>query len=387
MNGKPVILILIGCLWPGNDSAGPSISIRSLCQALAHRYDFRLVARDRAFGADAPCVENSGWHDLGFAQIHYLTPGRFGSEGLVRLLRETPHDLLILNGFFDRDFTLPALVSRRLGRGSGAPVMLSPRGEFTGGALALKGGRKAMFRTLARVMGLHNGVHFHVTSDAEQADVRAAMPGQPVTLVTNVRAVPPQPPFVPRAAGAPLRLAFLGRISPVKGLDTALAAIRVADRPVDFSIYGPIADSDHWAKCRAIIDAMPVNVRVTHHGEIANDDTLAMLAAQDALLLPSLSENFGHAIFESLAAGTPVIIGDQTPWRGLAAAHAGFDLPVGDVDAFAGAIRTLAALPAGDAAPWRAGARQKLVEFVGTDAAADAMACLLDGLIAGMARL
>lgn len=383
MSVKPTILILIGCLWPGNDSAGPSISIRALCEALADRYDFRLVARDRAFGAAVPLVTRDRWHDLGYARFHYLAPGRFGAEGLIDLLAATPHDLLILNGYFDRDFTLPALFARRVGRGSKAPVMLSPRGEFTGGALALKGGRKALFRRIARTLDLHRGVHFHVTSDAELADAHAIVPGHAISLVTNVRAVPPQPCHVPRAPAAPFRLAFLGRVSPVKGLDTALAALADAGIAADFAIYGPIADADHWGKCRALIAALPPAVTVTHHGAIANDQTLTMLAARDALLLPSLSENFGHSIFESLAAGTPVIIGDQTPWRHLAAAHAGYDLPVGDVTAFAGAIRSLAAMPAEETAVWRAGARQKLVDFVGNDSAAHRMASLLDMLIAG----
>ena len=30
--------------------------------------------------------------------------------------------------------------------------------------------------------------------------------------------------------------------------------------------------------------------------------------------LPTLGENFGHAIFEALSVGVPVLISDQTPW-------------------------------------------------------------------------
>ena len=31
--------------------------------------------------------------------------------------------------------------------------------------------------------------------------------------------------------------------------------------------------------------------------------------------MPTRGENFGHAIFESLQVGTPVLLSDQTPWR------------------------------------------------------------------------
>ena len=39
------------------------------------------------------------------------------------------------------------------------------------------------------------------------------------------------------------------------------------------------------------------------------------LSKHDLFVFPSLSENFGHVIFESLSAGTPVITSVHTPWK------------------------------------------------------------------------
>jgi glycosyltransferase involved in cell wall biosynthesis len=75
------------------------------------------------------------------------------------------------------------------------------------------------------------------------------------------------------------------------------------------------------------------------------------------MLLPSLSENFGHAIFEALAAGTPVIIGDQTPWRGLAAQQAGWDVSVNDLAGFSIALQSAADMDSATRLIWRKGAR------------------------------
>jgi glycosyltransferase involved in cell wall biosynthesis len=381
MTGRPRILVLIGSLWPGNDSSGPNLSIRAQCEALCDDFDFSLVARDRPF-AGGPALARAGeCHELGYARAAYLPVGRTGAQGLARLLRETPHDLLVLNGFFDREFTLPALALRRLGMVPRRPTLLSPRGEFTTGALSLKRLPKLLLRRVAPLLGLHRGVAFHVTSDAELADVRAALPGKDVTLVPNFRPLFPAPPHVPRPDGAPLRLAFLGRISPVKGLDTALAAMATAGVPAQLDIYGPIGDAAHWDHCRQIISQLPAGCSATWHGEIANADAAAMLAAHDALLLPSLSENFGHAIFEALAAGTPVIIGDQTPWRGLEADWAGFELPAGDVTAFADAVRRLAAQQGKERAAWRAGARARAEHFCASNQAAEDMTALFRRLI------
>lgn len=50
-------------------------------------------------------------------------------------------------------------------------------------------------------------------------------------------------------------------------------------------------------------------------------------------------------IAESLAAGTPVLLSDTTPWRGLAAEGVGDDLPLDAPAAFAARIEAMAAEP------------------------------------------
>jgi glycosyltransferase involved in cell wall biosynthesis len=376
---KPRVLILIGAFWPGHDSAGPNLSVKAMCQALGDEFDFLLVARDRPFGAASAMIDSSRWHDLGWATIHYLTVGKRGAEGLAALLRDTPHDLLYVNGFFDREFTIPAMLARRLGKAPRTPVILSPRGEFSSGALGLKGARKSLYLAITRALGLAKGVTFHVTSDEEADDVRAAFPRNPVETITNIRPLFALPE---RAPGNLFRVAFLGRISPVKGLDVALEALALVKARVDFTIFGPISDRAHWARCEELIAALPANVTAHRAGELANNDVAETMAKQDLLLLPSRSENFGHAIFEALGAGTPVVIGDRTPWRGLEAAKAGFDIALPNPAAIAAAIDSLATMPPDEYAGWRAGARAMAERFVATSTARADMARLFHALTA-----
>lgn len=383
MSARPTILILIGAFWPGHEATGPNLSIKALCETLGDRFEFRIVARDRAFGAAEPLVEAGRWHDLGYAKARYLPVGRTGAQGLAKLLRDTPHDILLLNGFFDREFTIPALIARRLGRTSRAQVILSPRGEFSGGALGLKGGRKAAYRQLVTLAGLMRGVTFHVTSEAERSDVRAAFPAHRIELIGNARPAFPLPTHRPRGEGEPFRAAFLGRISPVKGLDVALETLAQVRAPVAYSIYGPISDPAHWAHCRELIAALPSHVTAEHRGELTNAEVAEAMAGQDLMFMPSRSENFGHAIFESLCSGTPVLIGTETPWRNLAADHAGFDLPLDNRAAMAGAIDTLAQLPAAELAAWRHGARARAEAFLAGNEAAAEMTALFQELAAG----
>ncbi len=54
----------------------------------------------------------------------------------------------------------------------------------------------------------------------------------------------------------------------------------------------------------------------------------------DLFFLPTLGENFGHVILEALCAGCPVLISDQTPWRGLEEKGVGWDLSLSKPEMF-----------------------------------------------------
>ena len=118
-------------------------------------------------------------------------------------------------------------------------------------------------------------------------------------------------------------------------------------------------------------------------GEIANDDAPRVMAGYDLMFMPTLGENFGHAIFEALGAGTPVLISDRTPWRNLEARRAGFDLSLDDPAAFAAAIDRTAAQTPDERARWRDGARAEAERAsLQSDAVALSRA-MLQGALAG----
>ena len=84
-----------------------------------------------------------------------------------------------------------------------------------------------------------------------------------------------------------------------------------------FDIFGPANDPAYWAECEQLISRLPAHVKVHYRELIPNVDVAATLAGYDLFLLPTRGENFGHAIFDALEVGLPVLISDQTPWREL----------------------------------------------------------------------
>jgi len=96
----------------------------------------------------------------------------------------------------------------------------------------------------------------------------------------------------------------------------------------------------------------------------AQEEILNRISDYDAFVLPTLGENFGHVIFESLMSGIPVLISDQTPWRNLSATHAGWDIPLDRPEIFTEKIRELLAMDNTVHQQWRRGARSHAEMFL-----------------------
>ena len=384
---RPVVLVMMGAFWPHSESSGPNISLKGLCQALCDEFDFRILARDRAFGAANPLAEEGVWIDHGYARIRYCPIGWHGARGLWTILRETPFDILWLQGLQDREFSIPALILRRLKLIRAPVALLSTRGEFGPGALALKPRRKNAWIAIVRAAHILSDVWLHATGPREREDMmRRLFFARGIVEAPNVRAMIALPPGPAADESGILRLIFLGRISPVKNLDMALEILRTIKARIAFDIYGPVSDADYWTRrCLPLIAGLPAHVTATYRGEIANEAVPAVLAA-DMLFLPTAGENFGHAIFEALACGVPVLISDQTLWRDLCAQHAGWDLPLDKPAQFAAAIDRLAAMPPAERRAWRQGARQTAERWHTASDGASASRAMLRGVMAAVPR-
>jgi glycosyltransferase involved in cell wall biosynthesis len=280
------------------------------------------------------------------------------AKDLRRVLAANHHRLLMLSSFFDPKMTIPALGLMHLGLTPSRPVIVSPRGEFSPSALALSARKKQAFLKLSRMIGLHRNVWFHATTKEEaQLIEQQNLPCRGILVAHNASMAFDLPPYVPAQARAPLRVAFLSRISPMKNLDFLLRSLATCQMPVALSIYGPIEDAEHWSVCKDEISCLPPHVTATHRGTLANADVPAALAAHDLFYLPTRGENFGHVIHEALMSGTPALISDQTPWQGLESKRAGWVLPLDDSGAFARTIDAFAMLSPDEWQSWRKGAR------------------------------
>ena len=120
---------------------------------------------------------------------------------------------------------------------------------------------------------------------------------------------------------------FLGRIHEKKGCDLLLRAfakvVHAADSDLHLVLAGP--DQSGWTKeLQALADRLQISSRVLWAGMLSGDVKWGMLRLAEVFVLPSHQENFGIAVAEALACGTPVLISNKVNiWRETAADEAG----------------------------------------------------------------
>ena len=360
------ILSVVDHYLPGMKAGGPVRSVAHTVERLGPGYLFKLVTRDRDFGDRAPYpgIPAGRWQQVGNAEALYLPPGDTGMRGLRRVIRDTPHDVLYLNSLFSDRMTFTPLLLRRMGAIPRRPVVLAPRGELHPGALATgtwgpwfatrisPGGvtprylKKALYIRACKAVGLFDGIVWQASSPDEAADVRRWM-GQDARVVVapDLGADRAPPPERPRAKQAGvLRLAYVSRVSSKKNLEGALAFLAGVRGRVEFDIYGPVEEAGYWNDCRRAIARLPANVTTRYHGPIEHARVHEVFREHDLMILPTWGENFGHVVLEALVEGCPVLISDQTPWRGLERRGVGWDLPLADPGAFTAVLERCVAM-------------------------------------------
>ncbi len=339
---KPVILVFVRYYLPGYRAGGPVRSLSNLVRALESEYDFRVVCFDRDHGSDHPYpnLVPGQWQRQGDAMIRYAAPHELGFTFCRNMLLDAKPDMIYLNSLFDRAFSMRPLLA--LGRGCRTPILLTPRGELSAGALGLKVWRKRFFLSAVRAVGLYDNVHWHACSkpEAEQIQRFFSPEKHQIFLASNLpeaeqnsihRHTTKQP--------GKLRIVLAARIAPMKN---TLAAIRLASKlsgDIELDLWGPLEDREYWEACQQQISLSPSSLKIRYRGEVEHERLYALLHEYDVMLLPTLGENFGHGIIEALDAGLPVVISDRTPWRSLEQAGVGADLSLKDEAAF---IRALA---------------------------------------------
>lgn len=339
---RPRILAFIDWYAPGYKAGGPVRSMMNLVEHLRDRVDFHIVTRNTDYTEDTPYpgIAPDCWTELpGGEKVWYASAMGSGRKAWKQILREEAWDVIYINGLYSWPFNILPLW---LSRGRGKRRVVAVRGMLAAGAMQQATGKKLLFLSMAKALDLYRGVCFQATNAEEARDVRTYIHRHAeVMMVPNLPGKAAQPPGPITKEKGRVMLVSVARISPEKNTLYALECLGQVQGPVQFNLYGPVYDQAYWAKCQAAIARLPAHVSVEHKGPVRPGEVPGILAAHHVLFMPSAGENFGHTMLEALTAGRPLLISDRTPWRGLEADQAGWDLPLDRPGAFARTIDRL----------------------------------------------
>lgn len=341
---KKKILVLNGQYLPGYKGGGPIQSCVNMIENLSGQYEFYVLTADRDFKSEQPYnnIKINEWNKVGAAKVFYMSPDRQNINGFKDILTNIDFDILYLNGFFSPIFTIKPLILKKLGYLRGKKVILTPRGDFTGGCENKKL-KKYSYIYLCKIFGLYDKLLWHATSELEKNDIKNKFKNANIVTVPNLTSkyIPMNKTIVKREGE--LKLVFISRIFPKKNLKFVFEILKeIKEVRILFDIYGPMEDEHYWNECQEVIKELPSNIRMEYKGEIEHCEIERTFSDYHAFIFPTLGENYGHVIAEAIKSECVLLISNTTPWNELEENEIGWDIALDDKEKFINAIYELA---------------------------------------------
>lgn len=237
---------------------------------------------------------------------------------LAKLFRRIKTADLVVLDFVYSFPAIPTIVLCRLFR---KKLVWEPRGALQ----EWSGRRKIILKKCWDLLCaglLPANAYFHFTSQAEARESVAKIKNHQFVVVPNGVVVPTA--VLKKEKQAKIRLLFLGRIHPKKGLENLLRALTLLNKETYLlEIYGD-GESAYVKKIKEMIVRLGQANNARMRGFAAREELGKIFAQADVLILPSHGENFGNVVAEALAHGVPVIASKSTPWEGLEDHRCGF---------------------------------------------------------------
>lgn len=219
-------------------------------------------------------------------------------------------DLVHFHGVLGLGFLIGASVARR----RGVPYVVSTHGSLVPSVLVQLGYRARLGYRLKGRHLLRGAAAVLATSEREADLIRADESGLYVRVVPPGLRVPERPVVEHYVDGESdcLRVAFVGRLTPIKAIPVLLAAIACLKRndvTVRLDVLGT-GDAGYVARLEEQAQRLGIADHVAWHGHQTGKPKSDLLHNTHVLVLPSRSESFGFAAVEAMALGLPVIVSD-----------------------------------------------------------------------------
>ena len=343
------VLHVVPSFYPALVYGGPTQSTYNLCLAEARRGCEVKVLTSNANGPRAVLdVDTRREVPVGPLTVRYwprigresVSPVFFGLlPGYVRWA-----DVVHLMAVYSFP-TPPTLAACRLFR---KPVVWSPRGMLQRWESSKNRAIKDTWDRLCHAVA-PRGMTLCFTSDHESDESTRRFQGFDSVIIPNGVDLPDRALHEPSAGE--LRVVFLGRLHPIKGIENLLDGFarflpmfrERTGRGASLVVAGG-GDRAYVEELRARAERLGLGDVVSMPGEVRGEAKRALFARADVVVVPSFRESFGIVVAEALAHEVPVIAGRGTPWRRLEDEGAGLWVD-NDAASLAAAMDRIAGLP------------------------------------------
>lgn len=339
------LLVMASLFPPQKNGGGPPVSIMNVVQAIKDEFEIYVISKHYELGQKEPLPDvDAGWNSFAFGKVYYFPYGQYTYGNVYRLIEEIAPDVIYQNSFFSHDDVFPVLYYKKKHPQVG--VVVAPRGEICQNRFSKGRLKKSAYILALKMAGFLKGVHFQATGDDEKKDMVRYLKIKPERIynINNFSvADPAQQTAVEKQPGS-LRLCFIARIQDTKNLLYGVQQLQRLTGDITYDVYGPMENPGYFDKCLAV--PLPENVKLNYCGSVDHADVGRTVSRYHAYYMPTIGENYGHSIVESLLYARPVVISDKTPWNGVNQAGAGWAIPLDEPEAFQTALQTLADMDA-----------------------------------------
>ena len=317
------IFISIPWFSPAYKAGGPIQSMVNMLAALEGRARFFVFTSAVDLdGLPITVRKRNCWLPYNSSTQVWYADSRGAGKALLQQVKVLQPDVLYIVGFYDWQFNIVPMLRAR------APKkIISLRGMLLPEALAQKAFKKKWFLQGFKLMGLQKHFAFQVSDEREAVEAQKILGSKArIHIAANFPRLLSAANPLPHKQVGQLKMISVGIISPMKNYLPVLQALKQIDAKIHYTIYGPVKEPAYWAECMACIKALPAHISVSYQHELPPAALTNALHGAHLFILPSRSENYGHAIVEALSAGVPVISSLQVPWQGLEQEGAGINL-------------------------------------------------------------
>ena len=207
---KKKILLVSEWYSPAYKAGGPIQSIVGMAELLSEHAKVWVIAGSKDLGEIKHLdVQRDSW--LSFAeniQVRYSDPKEISFRFWKSVFDEIEPDWLHLNSLYSLRFSLTPLLLSRLKPKT--KVVLAPRGMLGKAARRIKPGKKALFLSLSKSMGLFSSIGWHASTYLESREIKEFIYQAQVGIAQDLPV--PLPQDNPARSSERWRVVIIGRI-------------------------------------------------------------------------------------------------------------------------------------------------------------------------------